>query len=208
MNKEVIRKGYIKHYLEEGKEPVSVYAFAKKLKGEEEEFYKYYNSLGAVEKDIWVSWFQETLDLLEKDEATYQLYSAREKLLAFYFTWVQKLKANRSYILVQKKHFEIKDLRNNQLSEFKKAFDAYASKLVKQGVEEKEVIERKYISDKYSDGFWLQLLFVLNYWTKDESVQFEQTDAAIEKAVNLSFKLIGESTLDSIIDFGKFLLQK
>jgi hypothetical protein len=207
MNKELIRKGYIKQYLEEGKLPVSVYAFCKKIKGEEEEFYKFYNSLEAVEKDIWLSWHQETLDLLEKD-TTYASYSAREKLLAFYFTWVQKLKSNRSFILLKKRDFDLKNLKDNALVEFKKAFEAYSSQLVKQGIEEREVIERKFISDKYANGFWLQLLFVLNYWTNDESVGFEQTDAAIEKAVNLSFKLIGESTLDSLIDFGKFILQK
>ncbi len=207
MNKELIRKGYVKYYLEEGKLPVSVYAFCKKLKGEEEEFYKFYNSLEAVEKDIWLSWFHETLDLLEKD-ATYGTYSAREKLLAFYFTWVQKLKSNRSFILLKKNEFELKHFKNNALSEFKKAFEEYSSGLVKQGIEEKEVMERKYISDKYANGFWLQLLFVLNYWTHDESMGFEQTDAAIEKAVNLSFKLIGESTLDSLLDFGKFILQR
>lgn len=208
MNKETIRKAYIKQYLEEGAVPVSVYAFCKKIKGEEEEFYKFYNSLEAVEKDVWLSWFRETVDMLEKDESTYQLYSAKEKLLAFYFTWVQKLKANRSFILLKKKEFDPRHLRNSPLSEFKKAFDEYASSLIKQGIESKEVIERKYISDKYADGFWLQLLFVLNYWVKDESINFEQTDAAIEKAVNLSFKLIGESTFDSILDFGKFLLQR
>ena len=98
--------------------------------------------------------------------------------------------------------------KNNQLTNFKREFEKFVKDILTQGIGEKEVIERKYISDKYPFGFWLQLLFVINYWIKDESQDFEQTDAAIEKAVNLSFKLIGENTLDSIIDFGKFILQR
>ncbi len=52
----------------------------------------------AVEEDIWLDVFQRTLNQLKTDE-TYQQYNAQEKLLAFYFPWVQKLKEDRSYIL-------------------------------------------------------------------------------------------------------------
>ena len=57
-------------------------------------------------------------------------------------------------------------------------------------------------------GFWLQALFVLKYWLDDNSNQFEMTDAAIEKAVNLSFQLIKSNTLDSLLDFGKFIFTR
>jgi hypothetical protein len=70
------------------------------------------------------------------------------------------------------------------------------------------VKERKYVSDQYVHGFWLQALFVLQYWVKDDSERFEMTDAAIEKAVNLSFQLISSNTLDSILDFGKFVFTR
>jgi hypothetical protein len=36
---------------------------------------------------------------------------------------------------------------------------------------------------------------------------FEKTDAAIEKSVNLAFDLIGKGILDNALDFGKFLYQ-
>ena len=54
-------------------------------------------------------------------------------------------------------------------------------------------------------GFWVQALFVLGYWINDSSDRFEMTDAAIEKAVQLSFQLIGSNTVDSLLDFGKFM---
>ena len=207
--KELIRKGFIKQYLEDGKTLESVYAFCKKLKIEEDSFYKSYNSLEMVERDIWVGFHEETMTTLNAD-ATYQNYSAREKLLAYYFSLIHKFRQNRSYILLQKKKMEIDMdmLKNNHLTSFKKSFEEYVKEILIQGIGEKEVIERKFITDKYPYGFWLQLLFVVNYWIKDESPDFEQTDAAIEKAVNLSFRLIGENTLDSIIDFGKFILQR
>jgi len=53
----------------------------------------------------------------------------------------------------------------------------------------------------------LQFLFVLNFWLNDDSAQFEKTDAAIEKAVHLSFDLMGKGPLDTMVDFAKFLYQ-
>ena len=43
---------------------------------------------------------------------------------------------------------------------------------------------------------------------RDESLNFERTDAAVEKAVTLSFDLVGRNTFDSALDFGRFLLHK
>jgi hypothetical protein len=51
------------------------------------------------------------------------------------------------------------------------------------------------------------VLFWWFYVLKDDSKDFEKTDAAIEKSVQLSFELIGKGVLDVAIDFGKFLFQ-
>jgi hypothetical protein len=207
MDKQLIRNAYKVHWLENGKAPVSVYALCKTLEIPETAFYEQYSSLEAVEKDIWLAIFQQTLDQLNADE-TYQQYNAQEKLLAFYFLWVQKLKEDRSYLLLQRRHFRLPDFYRNKLETFRHAFNRYASDLVKQGYQSSEIQERKYISDKYVHGFWLQALFVLKYWLDDTSNQFEMTDAAIEKAVNLSFQLIKSNTLDSLLDFGKFIFTR
>jgi hypothetical protein len=207
MEKHQILEAYKKYWLENGQKPVSVYTFCKSIDGNESEFYNFYNSLEAIDKDIWLDIFHSTLAQLENDEI-YKNYSAKEKLLAFYFLWVQKLKENRSYILLQKEKFKIMDLKNDALETFRNAFFEYSGNLVKIGYETREIKERKFISDKYAHGFWLQALFVLKYWTDDTSTNFEMTDAAIEKAVDISFKLISDNTLDSLIDFGKFILAK
>ena len=204
MDKKFIREAYKNYWLENGKRPVSVYAFCQLLALQETAFYDMYSSFDAVEKDLWLSFFQDTVDKLKEDE-TYRQYSAREKLLTFYFLWVQQLRENRSFILHQKENHRIPGLHLEKLETFRHAFYDYIRELIKEGYQTGEIKERKYISDQYVHGFWMQALFVLRYWTKDTSERFEMTDAAIEKAVNLSFQLISSNTLDSLLDFGKFM---
>jgi hypothetical protein len=207
MEKQQILEAYKKHFLINGKKPNSVYAFCESIGHNEGDFYKCFNSLEAIEKEIWLEIFLTTKNQLEADE-TYRNYTAKEQLLAFYFLWVQKLKENRSLVLLQKDKLSLAEFKNDTLESFRNAFLEYAGNLVKHGYDSKEIKERKFISDKYAYGFWLQLLFVLKYWIDDTSENFEMTDAAIEKAVDLSFRLISDNTLDSLIDFGKFILAK
>ena len=204
MDKKFIREAYKNYWLENGKRPVSVYAFCQLLALSETTFYDMYSSFDAVEKDLWLSFFQDTVDKLKEDE-TYRQYSAREKLLTFYFLWVQQLRENRSFILQQKENHRIPGLHLEKLETFRHAFYDYIRELIKEGYQTGEIKERKYISDQYVHGFWMQALFVLRYWTKDTSERFEMTDAAIEKAVNLSFQLISSNTIDSLLDFGRFM---
>lgn len=204
MDKKLIRDAYKKFWLENGKRPVSVYAFCQQLEITETAFYDSYSSFDTLEKDIWLSFHEETGEKLKGDE-TYRNYSAREKLLTYYFLWVQQLRENRSYILLQKDKYLVPGLHIDQLEHFRKAFYDYVRELIKEGYQTGEIKERKFISDQYVHGFWLQALFVLRYWMKDSSERFEMTDAAIEKAVNLSFQLVSSGTLDSILDFGKFM---
>jgi AcrR family transcriptional regulator len=207
MDKKLIREAYIKYWLEHGRNPISIYAFCQHLETTEAAFYELYSSFDSVEKDIWRAIFEETQDKL-KDDETYRGYGVREKLLAFYFLWVQRLRENRSYILLQKEKYLAPPLHIEKLEAFRVAFYEYIRDLIREGYTSGEVKERKYVSDTYVHGFWLQALFVLQYWIKDDSERFEMTDAAIEKAVNLSFQLISSNTLDSIVDFGKFVFTR
>ena len=207
MEKKEIREAYIKYWLENGKRPVSVYTFVQQLGIPEAGFYDNYASFDAVEKDIWRAIFEDTLEKLKADE-TYRSYGVREKLLAFYFLWVQELRGNRSYILLQRERYLVPGTHLDKLETFRTAFYGYIRDLIKEGYQTGEVKERKFISDQYVHGFWAQALFVLRYWIGDDSERFEMTDAAIEKAVNLSFQLISSGTLDSILDFGKFVFAR
>jgi hypothetical protein len=79
--------------------------------------------------------------------------------------------------------------------------------IIHEGLDSKELAERKYIDEKYVDGLWINFLFILKFWIEDTSNGFEKTDAAIEKSVNLAMDLMGKSALDAALDFGKFLFQ-
>lgn len=196
-----------KHYvLEHGQEPPSVYKFTSDLKIKETVFYNHFNSFSAVRQHIWKGFATETITALHAEEAFVQ-YSAREKLLAFYFTLIEVLKENRSYALTDLKHMKKPEITPDFLKGFKTHFNKFVEEILMQAKETEEVIDRPLIGNKYGEGLWIQALFVLNFWTKDESKGFEKTDAAIEKAVNVSFDLMGKSPIDSMLDFAKFLYQ-
>jgi hypothetical protein len=96
----------------------------------------------------------------------------------------------------------------SSLTDFRQAFLGYASSIVASGVESKQIADRKFITDQFKHGLWMQTLFLLNFWIKDTSKDFEDTDAAIEKTVRIVFKLMGENLFDEVLDFGKFMFQR
>ncbi|NTW26036.1 MAG: TetR/AcrR family transcriptional regulator [Lentimicrobium sp.] len=202
---ELITDAYINYILTKGKRPASVYEFAEKLKIEEQEFYNLFGSFDGLEKSIWSDLIKTTLETLSASKE-YQSYPVKEKLLTFYYTLIEVLKKNRSFILVNTaKESEL--IKNNTLSKTREVFKEYVTQLMSEAIASGEIVKRPYITDKYPEGLWLQLLFVLRFWIKDESAGFEKTDAAIEKAVKLSFDLMGPGPVDSLVDMAKFLYQ-
>lgn len=202
-------EGYISHILENHKSPESVYAFAKHVGIEEKEFYDHFTSFEALEQEIFNHWFVETKQQLEQTEV-YQAYSAREKVLGLFFAWIEKLKANRSFVVFmfnrKNDHIPLPQFPHF-LKSTRASFLAFAQELMRHAVESNEIHERKFISEKYDEALWVNLLFVMGFWVKDTSKSFEKTDEAIERSVNLAFDLMGKSPLDSMISFGKFLFQ-
>lgn len=93
------------------------------------------------------------------------------------------------------------------MDNLKVGFKEYARDLVMEGKESQEVTPRRFLNERYPDAFWLQLLMILDFWVKDKSKGFENTDAMIEKSVNTSFDLMGSTALDSVLDFAKFMYQ-
>ena len=203
---EKIREGYIAHVLEHGKAPASVFKFIKELKIKEEEFYDHYNSFEKIEKDIWLSLFNSTLDTIKAD-SVYDEYSVREKMLAFFYTYIEQLKGYRSFILQTVPKKMRPELTPYYLVDVKKGFKSWVAELLLEGEETEEIENRPLIGKRYDEALWLQFLFVIGFWVKDDTKGFEKTDAAIEKSVNLAFDLMGRGPLDAMLDFGKFLFQ-
>lgn len=205
--RKLIVTGYRTYVLENGVTPKSIFKFAKELKMKEEEFYTHFTSFQAIKSAIWIEIFDDTLAQIEAQEV-FKTYSAREKFLSFLFTWIEELKKNRSYLLtLYGQRGKSMLAMSKEMAEFKERFKDFANEIILEGKETEEIANRFLISDRYDEAMWVQASFVLRYWINDSSPQFEKTDAAIEKSVNLAFDLMGKSAIDSFLDFAKFLYQ-
>lgn len=192
------------HLLEKGERPASIYAFAGKIKMEEADFYKHFGSFDALEKAVFKAFFDQSMQLLEQNEE-FQNYDAKNKLIAFYYTFFEVLKANRSYVLLVLGSEKNKFQMLASLSELKRAFTAYIDGLeietLQIGQEKIEKIKTRSIRE----SAWAQLLLTLRFWIEDSSPDFEKTDLFIEKSINTAFALLDANTLSSVFDLGKFL---
>lgn len=198
---------YMDHVLENGAVPTSVYKFCKENKLKEEEFYAHFGSFDTIQQSIWSRFFESTLTLLKKNEQ-YESMTNEERMLTFFFTFFENLTLNRSYVL-----FALKEHKNSfeglaQLKGLRKDFKDFATELIRERNEEKNLKILKYNEPLFSEGAWLQLLFLLKFWMEDGSPGFEKTDIAIEKSVTTIFQIFENTSLEKIIDFGKFLYKE
>lgn len=203
---EKIKSAYIDYLLSNGKKPHSIYKFCLDLKLKEEDFYNHFGSFESIEKHIWKGFIDAVTTSLRADKS-FEDFSAREKLLAFYFALAEVLKSNRSFALLQLKGNRKPEFMPTFLKKFKTSFEEFVSSILNDGKSKGEVAERPYLDKRYPQLFWVHLGFLLLYWKDDDSPGFEQTDAFIEKSVNLAFDLICKGAFDSAIDFVKFLYQ-
>jgi len=201
---ESIRKAYMDYVLTEGREPESVYKFAKKNKMTEAEFYNFFGSFEGLEQNIWADFAQLTITEINKQEVWAQ-YSAREKALSFFYSFFELLKANRSFAVYSFRKAP-RGLGTPRIFEaMKTLFESFAEGILNEGLVSGELSDRKFFSKKYKDALWLQFGFVLNFWMNDNSAGFEKTDEAIEKGVNVTFDLFQRSPIDNLFEYGKFL---
>ena len=84
----------------------------------------------------------------------------------------------------------------------------FAKELIEEDNAEKSSKITQHNPALFSEGAWVQFLFILKFWMEDTSADFEKTDIAIEKSVKTIFDVFDNTPLDSIIDFGKFLFKE
>lgn len=202
--KQKIYDAYSTQVLEHEKEPKSVYLFCKKNKIEETDFYKSFASLEDIKESIFSKFFDNAYMLISKEKG-FDAQVPKEKLLSFYFTFFEVLLINRSYVLFILSNSGEKMQKLSSLRRLRNSFKQFASGLIEQGNTSKQSILTRHPELIFSEGAWLQLLFLLKFWMEDSSPSFEKTDMAIEKSVQTVFELFDNTPLDSVIDFGKFL---
>jgi hypothetical protein len=201
-----IKKGYIDYVLTNNEQPKSVYSFVKKLKITEADFYAFYASFESIEKNIWFELTVETIDEIQKQELWAQ-YSSREKMLSFFYSYVELLKSQRSFVIYSLKKQPKRLATPAILAGVKPIFENFAEQVINEGLESGELADRKFFAKRYKDALWVQYAFILNFWMDDDSNGFEKTDEAIEKGIQVTFDLFQRSPIDNLFEYGKFLSQ-
>ena len=192
------------HWSEEGRPPRSVARFCKELGITEVIFYKHFPSLHAVEKAFWRHWITEVISAVEGGE-DWEEFTARERYLSFLFALTQSAIARRSLLL--ERFHDISPISHPAALEgMRSEFLEFAGRLIDRGTESGEIAERRGLSTLYPGILYVHLRWVIDQWLKDESKEFERTDAFIEKTVTLAFDLFRSQALDSAADLIRFLL--
>ncbi len=201
---DVIISMYMDYTLSKNEEPKNVFSFCKEHKIEGTEFYKFFGSLDGLRQEIWVKFFENAEASIKKDEA-FESYSDKNKLLTLYFTLFEILTLNRSYVMFSLK--ENKEGLNNlkTLKQFRNRFKDFIVTIIDRndGMVSDKI--SKIAKPVFSEGAWIQFLFLLKFWMDDVSKEFEKTDVLIEKSVNTVVDLLDTKPLESLFDLGKFL---
>ena len=144
---ESYQEAYKTFVLTKGHPPVSVYQFCHELGTEEADFYQYFSHFESLEQSLWKLFVQETVQILESDSA-YAEYSGREKLLSFYYTFIEVLKKNRSYVLYSLKEVKKTELQPTLLREARTLFIQFLNGLLGEAKTKEEVVSRPLIGEK------------------------------------------------------------
>ncbi len=195
---------YMEYVLENDMFPKSVYKFCKAIKIQEEEFYQFFGSVESINKGIWNTFFTTTMSVMQKNK-DYEGFTSRDKMLTFFYTFFEMLTLNRSYVLFALDGHDGPFKNMVQLKSLRGHIKDFAKELIEEDNDHKLYKVTKNPVGIFSEGAWLQFLFLLNFWTGDESPGFEKTDMAIEKSVNTIFDLFDNTPLNNVLDFGKFL---
>lgn len=195
---------YMDHVLLHEKKPKSVYKFTKAHNITEKTFYHFFGSFDTLQKQIWTTFFDHSIQLAHQNPE-YTSFSNKEKMLTFLYTFFELLTANRSYVLftLQEHNDMLKNIK--QLKGLRTQVKEFASTLIEEQNEQTSVTFLKHPRSIFSEGAWLQTLFILKYWMSDSSSSFEKTDVVIEKSVRAIFDVFNTAPLESVLDFGKFL---
>jgi len=201
-----IQDHYVAYVSKSGEHPNDIYEFCIAEKISDVNFLRVYNDLKEVHHDVWKGFLTSTLEILAEDDQ-FSSFSGREQLLAFYYTHIEILKANRAFILVDRYRMKVPIPLPRFMVGYKEEFIQFSKGLINYAMQTGEVADRKFLNAQYSRGVWAQLYWLVQFWSKDDSNEFETTDAAIEKAVNLSLEIVRPGPVDSLIDFAKFMYQ-
>lgn len=207
ITEEKIISWYMNTVLEQETVPKSVFKFCKENKISEEEFYAHFGSFEGLQHRIWEKFYENTMTVMQKNEA-FENMRNEEKMLTFFFTFFESLTLNRSYVIFMLGRHKSTLDNLAQIKGLRRNIKDFASQLIEARNSEKNIKILKQSPQLFSEGAWVQFLFLLKFWMNDDSAGFEKTDIAIEKSVTTIFQVFENTPLEKIIDFGKFLYKE
>lgn len=198
---------YMDYVLEHEAVPKSIYKFCKQGKISEADFYEHFGSVTGIQKAIWNKFYTNTEALIQQNKE-FEQFSNKDKMLTFFYSFFELLTLNRSYVLFTLQYDKSMMKNMEQLKGLRLRIKEFATVLINDGNAEKNLKITKHNPKLFSEGAWLQFIFILKFWMDDDSPAFEKTDMAIEKSINTIFDVFDNTPLDNIIDFGKFLFKE
>lgn len=195
---------YMNDVLENNHNTRNVFVFCKNNGIEEATFYSFFGSIDAIKQSIWTKFFENAVATIEK-EPNYIGYSDKNKLLTLYFTLFEILTLNRSYVtyVLHENKEGLKHLK--QLKLLRIQFKDFVEGIIETSTSGMGSKLAKVTKPVFSEGAWIQFLFLLKFWLEDNSKGFEKTDIVIEKSVNTVVDLLDTKPFENLIDLGKFL---
>jgi AcrR family transcriptional regulator len=199
-----ISEAYMATLQREGHAPASVHRFCEELGIREKEFYEAFPNLDAVEKHFWKAWIESIITAVSTGKE-WDSFSAKERYLAFLFAFTGEALEQRS--LLEQRFGKLTLLcRPTSLDGLKNSFKDFAGDLIHHGMDRGEIANRGALGNFYPEVLYIHWRSVLEYFLKDDSQGFEQTDAFIEKTVEFAFDLLRTQAIDSAADLARFLL--
>lgn len=208
MKRGKIKTAYWEGTLKTGKQPASVYAFCDQHELTEAEFYEHFTSFYGIEAVYWKSLVVDTIATLDNDEDA-KSYDARQKLLAFYFTFFEHTLKHRSRLITRFPKGASPG-KNGCLKGFNSEFNKFASSLLIQAREEELIrsCDKGRFNEVQEHALYAQFRTIINFHRQDSSEGFEDTDAFIEKSVKFGFDAARMPLIDSGIDLIRFTLPR
>lgn len=205
--KDFLLDQYIDYVLTNGTPPKNVFLFMKHLDREESEFYTHFGTLDALSEYSIQQLIVKTQNTLHGD-TDYSDYEPRDKLLAFYFTLVQNLKLNRTYVTSLFKHKQDLTTKLTHFKILRSTFLNFIHTIDLGNIDLPFDKLEKLYSRTQHELAWLQFLSIFKFWLSDTSSDMEKTDIFIEKNITTGFDIADSLPIQKIVDLGKFIFQE
>ncbi len=174
----------------------------------ESTFSGYFDDFEQLEQVIWEQLMRISIRTIKSDEL-YKTFTTEEKILSLQYTFFENLALNHLYIA---KNIEEQSSVIHKMKLLKLLKPVYSGFITNEFADSglpfntpKLQSINKYRNKSIQEGFWMLLIFLIDFWRKDTSDNFEKTDIAIEKSVKVAMDLVDTSRFMNVFDLGRFL---